>query len=151
MLSEPGESEGEFRGRIRHLAHEKCDLKVAKLKKRYTKKLETLRDRIRRAEDRIEREKAQYSQQKIGTVISIGSTILGALLGRKLTSASSVGRATTAARGASRAGRERGDIQRATDEMNAQQEKLQAMKKNSSNPLHNWRRRLIPRISISAR
>ena len=59
-------------------------------------------------------------------MISIGSTILGALLGRKLTSASSVGRATTAARGASRAGRERGDIQRATDEMNAQQEKLQA-------------------------
>ena len=33
MLSEPGESEGEFRGRIRHLAHEKRDLKVEKLKK----------------------------------------------------------------------------------------------------------------------
>jgi len=140
-VSKPGEPEGEFRGRIGHLAHEKRDLEVEKIKKRYSKKLDTLRDRLRRAEDRIEREKAQYGQQKISTAISIGSTILGALMGRKLTS---VGSATTAARGASRASRERGDIQRAIDEMEAQQEKLRAMEDDFQQSLEKMEEKLDP-------
>ena len=140
-VSTLNESEGEFRGRIGHLAHEKRDLEVEKTKKRYTKKLDTLRDRIRRAEDRIERQKTQYGQQKIGTAISIGSTILGALMGRTLTS---VGSATTAARGASRAGHERGDVQRAVDEKEVQQEKLHAMEDEFQQSIEELEEKLDP-------
>ncbi|HVH19247.1 MAG TPA: ATP-binding protein, partial [Myxococcota bacterium] len=43
------------------------------------------------------------------------TTLVGALFGRKLGSATNVGRATTAARGVSRAARERGDIARAEE------------------------------------
>ena len=80
---------------------------MKKLRKKYQPKLARLTDRIRRAEQRFQREQEQYSQLKTQTAISIGSTILGALFGRKLTSASGVGRATTAMRGAGRATRER--------------------------------------------
>jgi len=49
------------------------------------------------------------------TAISVGATILGAFFGRKAISAGSIGRATTAARSASRAGRESADVQRAEE------------------------------------
>ena len=69
-----------------------------------------LEDRIRRAEERVAREQSQFQQQSVQTAISMGATVLGALFGRKLASAGTIGRATTAARGAGRAMREHEDV-----------------------------------------
>jgi hypothetical protein len=113
----PGEEEGAFRVRLRDLAHERRDLALSRLRARWTPRLERLRERVRRAEDRLEREQEQYRGQTVQTAISVGATVLGALLGRRTVSAGSVGRATTAARGAQRAARERGDVRRAADEV----------------------------------
>ena len=122
--SSPGEMEGEFRARLTQLAREQRDRKLAKLEKRYAPKLARLNERIRKAEARIGREKSQYTQQKVQTAISVGATVLGALFGRKVASAGTVGRATTAMRGAGRTAREKGDIARAKREVEAQQQRL---------------------------
>ncbi len=114
-ISNPGESEGEFRVRLRQSLHERRDLEIEKLRKRFAPKLARIQDRIRRAEERVEVEQSQYEQQKMQTAVSLGATVLGAIFGRKLTSVGNVGRATTAARGAGRAVRERGDIERARE------------------------------------
>jgi hypothetical protein len=53
--------------------------------------------------------------------------VLGAVFGRKLASASNVGRATTAARGVGRAARERGDISRAEEKVESLREQLEAL------------------------
>lgn len=127
VFSNPGEDEGAFRGRIRHMAREQRDIEVEKLKKSYARKFAGLQDRIRRAEQRIEREQEQYQQQKLQATISIGSTLLGALLGRKATSYRNIGRATTAMRGVGRAASQRGDITRAQEELNAQLQKLEQL------------------------
>ncbi len=124
LVSEAGESEGDFRARLLTLAREARDLKVAKLRKRYAPKVARLEARVARAEDKVEREQEQYDSRKRQTVISVGSTILGALFGRK---SSSVGRATTAARGAERAARERGDVRRAQESLEDLQEELAAL------------------------
>jgi hypothetical protein len=126
-MSRPGESEGEFRGQLRQLLHEQRDLEIEKLRKRYAPKLAALGDRIRKAEQRIEREREQYRQQKMHTAVSIGATVLGALFGRKLGSVGNVGRATTAARGASRAARERGDVARAREDAEALEQQLREL------------------------
>lgn len=129
LLSEPGESEGEFRVRLREAARQQRDLKVEKLRNRYAPKLARLQERIRTAERKVEREQAQYGQQKMQTAISVGATVLGALLGRRAASVGTVGRATTAARGLSRAAREREDIAHAAErleELQAQLEDLEA-------------------------
>jgi spore coat protein CotH len=63
------------------------------------------------------------------SAISIGSSILGAVLGRKLTSSRNVGRAVTAARGIGRAGSQKGDIARAEEDLKVQQEKLRDMER----------------------
>ncbi|UCF66116.1 MAG: ATP-binding protein [Acidobacteriota bacterium] len=123
-VSKPGETQGEFRARLAQLAREARDLKVAKLRQSYAPKLARVEERIRTAEQRVAREQSQYGQQKLQTVISVGATVLGALFGRKLASVGTVGRATTAARGASRMGREKDDIARAEANLAAQQQKL---------------------------
>jgi hypothetical protein len=122
--SEAGETEGDFRVRLGQLAREARDLAVEKLRRRYASKFTRLRERIRKAEERIEREKAQYKQQKVQTAISIGATVLGALMGRKAVSSRTVGRATTTMRGVGRAAREKGQIAVATESRKVLEEQL---------------------------
>jgi hypothetical protein len=117
LTSEPGETEQQFQIRVRQAAHEARDREVEKLRKKYGSRVQTLQNRVRRAEERVAREQSQFRAQSVQTAISVGSTVLGAVLGRKGLSMGTMGRATTAARGASRAARERGDIGRAEDEV----------------------------------
>ena len=117
LASRPGEPEGDFRARIAHALHERRDLEVEKLRDRHAGKLRTLDDRIRRAEDKVEREQSQYSQRKLDTVVSIGTSVLGAIFGggrRRATSG-----AGTAARSAGRVFSEKGDVERATENLEA--------------------------------
>jgi len=66
------------------------------------------------AEQRLAREQEQYKEQMAQTTISIGATILGSILGRKV---SQIGRATTSARSASRTYYEKMDIDRARQQL----------------------------------
>ncbi len=125
LQGQPGEEEGAFRARVAAALRESRDVAVEKLRKRYAPKLATLRDRIERAEQRVEVEREQYQTKKLQTAVSIGRTVLGALFGRKLGSAGNVGRAGTAIDRASRAARERGDIARAEERVEALEERLQ--------------------------
>ncbi|MCP3904084.1 MAG: hypothetical protein GY715_10665 [Planctomycetes bacterium] len=117
--SKPDEPEREFRIRLRDLLHERRDERVEKLRRKYASKITTLQDRIRRAEARVDREKAQYKQAGFQTAISLGTTVLGVLFGRKKASVGNVGRAATTARGAGRTSRERGDVGRAKENVEA--------------------------------
>ena len=113
LTSTAGESEGEFRARLQQLASEKRDLAVGKLRKRYASKATTLENRLVRANQAIEREQQQSSQKKMDTAISVGTAILGALLGRKRISSTTAGRMGTAMRKAGSSRKEAGDVKRA--------------------------------------
>ena len=129
LTSELGEAEGAFRVRVRDAAREQRDVEIEKLRRKYAPKLRTLQDRIARAEKKVETERSQYSQKKTQAAISLGATVIGALLGRKLGSVGNLGRATTTMRGAGRASRERDDIAIAKErvgELRAQRDDLEA-------------------------
>jgi hypothetical protein len=113
LTSAPGESEGDFRVRLQDLASEKRDLAVARLRKRYASKATTLENRLMRAEQAIAREQEQASKKTLDTAVSIGTAILGAVLGRKRISATSAGRVGTAIKTAGSARKEAGDVVRA--------------------------------------
>jgi hypothetical protein len=115
--SAPGESEGDFRSRLALAARERRDAAVAALRAKYAPKLQALDNRERTAQERVAREQSQLSQQKLQTAFSIGASILGAFLGRKTLSATNVNRAASAARSASRIGRESGDVDRADENL----------------------------------
>jgi len=126
-VSETGESERDFRIRLRQAARERRDEVLDRLRRKYASKIAGLQERIRRAESAVERETAQARGQHLQTVISFGATVLGALLGRKASGTSSLGRATTAARGIGRSIRERGDIARAEETAAALRQRLDAV------------------------
>jgi hypothetical protein len=122
-ISNPGESERDFRIRLQQKSREGRDQGVDSLRQKYAPKVAALQDRIRRAQEAVAREKAQADQSKVQTAISVGTTLL-AFMGRKAVNASSLGRATTAARGVSRSMKESQDIGRAEDNVEAWQQKL---------------------------
>jgi len=124
QVSCPGESQGDFRIRLGQLLREERDREVEALRARHAQKLSAIQERIRRAERRVEVEQSQYEAQKIQTAISTGAAILGAFFGRKSLSMGTLGRGTTAARGAGRAAREREDVQRASENVQELQEDL---------------------------
>ncbi len=122
--SRPGESEHDFRLRLSQEAREARDKALEKLRKKYAPKLATLQERVRRAEQAVEREAEQAKDAKLQTAISVGATLLGAMLGRKAVSRSSVGRATTAARGVGRSMKQAQDVHRARATVEATVERL---------------------------
>ncbi len=117
--SKAGESESDFRIRLRHSAREARDLKVGKLRSKFASRFRTLQDRIRRAEQKIEREKSQKKEKTLSAGISVLTSIAGALFGRKLGSAANVSRAGTAIRSAGRVSRESEDIRHAEETLQA--------------------------------
>ena len=129
LAAKPGETEGDFQTRLAQLLREKRDEAVDKLKARYAPKLQTLGDQIRRAEEKVSREKAQAGQQKMQTVLSVGVTILGAFLGRRVVSATSINRAASSMRSASKIGKEQADVERAGESVAVLQDRLQALEK----------------------
>ena len=124
LASKPGESEGDFRSRLALAVREKRDAAVSELRKKWQARLLQLQDQVRRAEERRAREQAQLSQQKMQTAVTIGSSILGALLGRKAISATNIGRIGTAARSATRIGRESEDVTRAEEGVEVLRQRL---------------------------
>jgi len=124
LASTPGEDEAQFRVRLSQSLREKRDEAVEALRRKIAPKLATLQDRVARAEDKVEREQAQLSQQKMNTAMSVGAGILGALFGRKAISAGTIGRASSAARSASRIGRESQDVARADESLEVVRQRL---------------------------
>ena len=86
----------------------------------------SLADRIDRARQKVEREKAEAKNQSMQTYVSIGTAVLGALLGRKKASATTIGRAATSMRSASRAARQQADVAHAEESLATLEERRQA-------------------------
>lgn len=110
-----GLNEAEARNHFRQAAREALDRETEKLRSKYATAMAKLDDKLRTAQERVDREAEQYSQAKMNTVISFGASILGAFLGNKVASKTNVSKVSTAARGASRAAQQRGDVARAEE------------------------------------
>ncbi|MBN1568491.1 MAG: ATP-binding protein [Acidobacteria bacterium] len=123
LTSNPGESENDFRIRISQLAREKRDRTMESLRNKYGPKIANLQDRVRRAEQRVEKEKDDVKQAGIQTAISLGATVLGAFLGRKKLSTGTLGRASTTMRSGMRTAKERFDIETASENLEVLRQK----------------------------
>ena len=116
QTSEPGESESDFRIRLRMSAREERDRLIEKLRRKYATKLTTLDDKIRRAEQKIEKEKSQRSSKTLSTAVNFGTSVLGALFGRKIGSVTNLNRAGSVIKSASGMASEAGDIRAAEEQ-----------------------------------
>jgi hypothetical protein len=127
LVSNAGESEGDFRARLQQSARERRDAEVTRLRQKFAPRAAALQEKLRRAEQAVQKEQEQASAQKTQTAISFGTTVLGALFGRKTLSASTLGRATTAVRGVGRASKEAQDVTRAKENVGSVQAQIEEL------------------------
>ncbi|HRJ72278.1 MAG TPA: hypothetical protein PLS03_08630, partial [Terrimicrobiaceae bacterium] len=126
-ISKPGETEAEFRSRIALMVREKRDADVDALRRKYAPRLAALQARRTRAEAAVQRQRDQASNARMQTLISVGSTVLGALFGRKAISSSTLNKAATAARGVGRSMKEGSDVGIAEESVESINRQLEAM------------------------
>jgi hypothetical protein len=126
-LSEPGEDERDFRIRLQHLAHERRDDAMEEIRKKYSSKLDQLEERHRRAKQAVEQKNAMAAQRKVEAAVSAGTALLGALLGRKTISATSVSRIGTAVRSTSRAFKSGQEISGAVETLQSIEAQIQEL------------------------
>lgn len=115
-LSRPGESEKDFRLRIGQKVRESRDELADKLRKKYAPKLAAIQEKINRAKQKMNLENDQVKQQNVQTAISIGTSLLGAFMGRRRTS--------SLARGIGRSMKERKDVQYAKESLESLNQQL---------------------------
>ncbi len=87
--SRPGESERDFALRLSQSSREERDREVDKIEDRFRGKIETLSDRLRRAEGQAAKKQAEATSRKAEVLVSVGETVLGMFLGRRSTRAAS--------------------------------------------------------------
>ncbi len=116
LVSRPGESEGDFRARLLHAAHEARDKAVAELEARHQKRIGSLSTSLDRAKIKVEEQAAQANAAKVSTAMTIGGAIFSSLFGGRSRGISAT-KARTATSGASRVWKEGQDVARAKDEV----------------------------------
>jgi hypothetical protein len=104
ITSKLDETESGFQTRLTEALKEKRDDEVAKLQQKYQSKIEALNEKVRRAHEKLDKEQSQVTRKRFDTAISIGTTILGAILGRGKLSSSTVSKAGTSIKQAGRIG-----------------------------------------------
>ncbi|HEV7282632.1 MAG TPA: DUF87 domain-containing protein [Pirellulaceae bacterium] len=129
LWSKPGETEGEFRVALQQQAREARDAAVDKLRAKYKSKLETASDRVARLGQRVEVEKQQANTATFSAFATAASSVLGAFLGRKVVSQTSLSKASTGMKSAARAWDQRSDIGRAESTLEEAKEDLAALEK----------------------
>ncbi len=123
-VSTPGESLAEFKARLSHSGREQRDADVEALRKRWAPKLQTLQNAVQRAQKGLADQQSQASGQTIDTMVTVGTTLLGAFLGRKTLSVTNLNRARTALRSGSRTVKERQDVGSAQQQVEAAKKQL---------------------------
>ena len=123
-VSRPGESERDFRVRLQQGGRERRDEQIELLRRKYAPKIAALQERVRRADQQREKQEVESRSSQVQAAISVGASILGAFLGRKSISATNIGRATTAIRGAGRVLKESRDVNMAEENVAALRQQL---------------------------
>ena len=132
LISKQEENLVDFRIRIQDRLNEAIDENIENLQKKYEKEEKRLETKVEKLYIKLEKEKDQASAQTTNTLISIGTSILGAFFGRSLLSKTNIGKAANGIKNASKILKEKKDvkfveaqIQEILEEINALQKKLE--------------------------
>ncbi len=113
--SMPEESRGDFNVRFSDHLREEKDLAIEKLRQKFEIRQDRLEKKLQSAYNKLEKEKVDVKTKTTDSIISFGVAAIGALFGRKILSATNIGKAATGMRSVGRVAKERGDVTRAEE------------------------------------
>lgn len=123
LASKSGESEEDFRIRVSLALREKRDEIVSQLRQKYGEKINNLTEKLRRAQDKLNQKQLQSTWQKAETLISFGSTILGAILGKGVTKGT-ISQAGSSMRRVGKIGKDSQSAENAEEDLKSLQQQL---------------------------
>lgn len=139
--SRPGEDERAFRIRLTEVLRGTRDAAIDKVRAKYASKLDTATEKVRRLELSLGKEQQDVSQHRVqaglSTAGSVGAAVLGAIFGRRggLT-ATTVGKASTAAKSWARGSKEAEDVKRAEQNLAAARQALAELEQDIERQVH---------------
>ncbi len=150
VYSEPGEDLRAFKARLTQEARELRDAEVDKLEERYSSKLKTLEERLRKAKATLAKKEADARTRKQDALLTAGETIIGLFVGRRRSLSS-------AATKVSRASTANIDVDAAEEQIEAVQQEMQtlqeALKQETDAIVAQWDAALekVEEVSITPR
>ncbi|MEJ2056745.1 MAG: hypothetical protein P8X39_02765, partial [Desulfofustis sp.] len=135
MESLPGESEADFMVRVGDRLRQDKEAAAEKLAEQFQVKKERLIKKLDQAAAKLEKEQGDVSTKTTDTIISFGTAVLGAFLGRKALSSTTMTRTASSIRKAGRIGKEKDDVRRAEHSVAQLEEELQALETEQNEAL----------------
>jgi hypothetical protein len=102
LTSSPGEDERAFRIRLAQIMRETRDKAVEELKAKFQKKFADCEEDIQRYQLAVQAKQAQSTSSKVSSAVSFGSTVLGAIFGKKILTTGNISKVATAAKSVGR-------------------------------------------------
>jgi len=110
LTAAPFETEGDLRVRTEQNAREQRDEAVRRLREKFAAKTNAAAQKVTRAREAVTRQQTQARAAQMQTAISVGTSVLGALFGKRASGLGHLSRAGTAVRGATRAMQKASDV-----------------------------------------
>ena len=110
LTSKQDETINDFKIRVQDRLNEKIDVGIEKLQTKFQKTEDYLEKKLDKLLVKLEKENDQVTAKTTNTLISIGTSILGAFFGKSILSKTNIGKVTRGARGASSILKERSDV-----------------------------------------
>jgi hypothetical protein len=124
LESTPHESERDFKVRLAQVLREKRDEAMKKLEKSHEEAYSKLQAKLSDQQIKQAKQEEQVGRQKFDTYVSIGSTLIGAILGQKR---AAIEKAGVAARRAARIGKEENEAALGQTKVNTTQAEMEAL------------------------
>lgn len=128
ITSKQTESLNDFKIRLQDRLNEKIDLEVEKLKVKFVKENDSIETKLSKLYEKLQKEELQSTSTTTDTIISIGTSLLGAFFGNSVINKTNIGKVATSAKGASKILKERNDVKQVENEILELQQQKEALK-----------------------
>ncbi|MDN5070584.1 hypothetical protein O8C76_06025 [Aliarcobacter butzleri] len=128
ITSKQTESLNDFKIRLQDRLNEKIDLEVEKLKVKFVKENDSIEIKLSKLYEKLQKEELQATSTTTDTIISIGTSLLGAFFGNSVINKTNIGKVATSAKDASKILKERNDVKQVENEILELQQQKEALK-----------------------
>ncbi|MCG3657761.1 ATP-binding protein [Aliarcobacter butzleri] len=128
ITSKQTESLNDFKIRLQDRLNEKIDLEVEKLKVKFVKENDSIETKLSKLYEKLQKEEIQATSTTTDTIISIGTSLLGAFFGNSVINKTNIGKVATSAKGASKILKERNDVKQVENEILELQQQKETLK-----------------------
>lgn len=134
IISKQNESLTDFKIRIQDRLNEKIDEQIESLQEKFSKTNDSIDDKLNKLFDKLEKEQLQANTTTTDALISIGTSLLGAFFG-KSTTASTLGKVASSAKGATKILKEKSDVKYVEGEIQQLQIEKEELQKTLENEI----------------